>query len=165
MSEGAAKSVVIHPDFRSACGVTLILVAALLSCKKPGEGKLGETIAESDYRLTVLKTQVCTAGNEFVLGNGNMALGVELIIEHTGSKQLPFNPTYVQIIDSAGRRYKGTPMAYCKPSLPAHLDNVDPHKPLRGFVTFEMPATATGLKLSFSPYMWNQQEIKFDLGR
>jgi hypothetical protein len=56
-------------------------------------------------------------------------------------------------------------MNYCKPELPTFIDNVDPKKPLRGFITFEMPATATGLKLTYGPYMWNEQEITFDLGR
>ena len=153
-------------DFRSAFTATLVLSAALLACKKePGEAKLGETVSQSDYRLTIFKTHDCTAGKEGIVGKGNMALGVEVLIEHTGSKQLPYNPTYAQIKDSAGRKYKGTPMNYCKPELPMFVDNVDPHKPLRGFITFEMPATAAGLKLTYCPYMWNQQEISFDLGR
>jgi hypothetical protein len=153
-------------DFQSACGAALILAAALLACKKtPAEAKLGETVSQSDYRLTVFKTHDCTSGNEAIVGKGNIALGVEVLIEHTGSKQLPYNPTYAVIRDSAGRKYKGTPMNYCKPELPLFIDNVDPKKPLRGFITFEMPATATGLKLTYGPYMWNEQEVTFDLGR
>jgi hypothetical protein len=153
-------------DSKSAYGAALILAATLLACKKrPDEAKLGETVSESDYRLTVFKTQDCTAGHEGIIGKGNMALGVEVLIEHTGSKQLPYNPTYALITDSAGRKYKGTPMNYCKPDLPMFIDNVDPSKPLRGFITFAMPATATGLKLTYGPYMWNEQEIRFDLGR
>jgi hypothetical protein len=154
-------------NLRGACTVTLVVVAALLACKKqPAEGKVGETIAQSDYRLTVLKVDQCPLNDaeQSIVGKGAIALGVEMVIERTGSKQVPHNPTYAEIKDSAGRLYKGSAMAYCKPALPLQVD-VEPGKPLKGFVTFEMPATATGLKLAYSPYLRNDQEIRFDLGR
>jgi hypothetical protein len=150
-----------------ACTVTLVVVAALLACKKqPAEGKVGETIARSDYRLTVLKIDQCPLNDaeQAIVGKGAIALGVEMVIERTGSKQVPHNPTYAVVTDSAGRTYEGSAMAYCKPALPLQVD-VEPGKPLRGLVTFEMPATATGLKLSYSPYLRRDQEIRVDLGR
>jgi hypothetical protein len=156
-----------HRDLRGACTVTLIVVAALLGCKKqPAQGKIGETIAQSDYRLTVLKVDQCPLNDaeQHIVGKGAIALGVEIVIERTGSKQVPHNPTYAVVTDSAGRTYEGSAMAYCKPSLPLQVD-VEPGKPLRGLITFEMPATATGLKLSYSPFLRRDQEIRFDLGR
>jgi len=116
-----------------------------------------------DYRMTVLGTKPCKVEIHFSPSAGNVKLGVEVEIEGRTEREVPVSAFYASLSDDAGNMYRPT-LAGCAPALPA--DRVREGETIKGFITFELPDAARGLRLSYEPFVVGagQQRLTFSLG-
>jgi hypothetical protein len=116
-----------------------------------------------DYRMTVLGKRPCKVEPHFSPRAGNMKLGVEVEIEGRTEREVPVSAFYALLSDDAGNLYRPT-LAGCSPALPA--ERVREGESIKGFITFELPDQARGLKLSYEPFVVGagQQRLTFSLG-
>jgi Domain of unknown function (DUF4352) len=132
---------------------------------------LAETAHATDYDMTI--TGVAEGGEDsgpcpipyyFAPQAGNIKLGVEVKITATSQKQVPVNPVYAKLTDSAGYGYTST-FGGCSPELKSLT--LAPGQTASGWITFEIPETSVGLVLTYSPFIASAEpnEVKFDLGR
>ncbi len=169
----------------------LVMAAALLACKKSapaaGETPVGETVATPtaeppppvvtnkvwnvgdkatapDYTMTLENVKECKVKYYFKPKKGNIKLGIEVAVEGTADKDVPVNPFYAKVTDSEGYTYNST-FGGCDPDLKSV--RLSKGEKAKGWITFEVPAKAAGLKLSYNPFIigTTKQELKFDLGR
>jgi hypothetical protein len=126
--------------------------------------KLGETASTHDYNFTVVNVKECKVKYYFKPKTGNIKLGAEVVIEGTANKQIPVNPFYAKVTDSESASYSST-FAGCEPELKSL--QVSKGEQSRGFITFELPEKAAGLKLTYAPFVigGGKQEVVVDLGR
>jgi hypothetical protein len=86
------------------------------------------------------------------------------VITGTADKQVPVNPFYGKLTDAQGDTYTST-FAGCEPELKSRqLARGDE---ARGFISFEIPEKASGLKFTYAPFIigGGKQDTTFDLGR
>jgi len=157
-------------NFSTAIGPGLIILAALLGCKRGGVHKVGETAEQSDYRLTILQVKDCelSEADRGVLiraKDGAKALGVEAILEPTGDRDLLYAPYRAVVTDSTGATYPGAVMVLCQPEILPKAEKLQKNGKYRGFITFHLPPAASGLKLRYQPFAIKEQPVEFDLGR
>ncbi len=126
--------------------------------------KVGEQAKAPDYSMSIENVKECKVKYYFRAKKGNIKLGVEVQLEGSADKDVPVNPYYAKITDSDGYSYTST-FGGCEPELKAV--RITKAEKARGWVTFEVPSKASGLKLSYSPIIIGsmKQEVKFDLGR
>jgi hypothetical protein len=75
-------------------------------------------------------------------------VGVNVTLEARAELQVPANPYYFSLIDSDNIVYEAT-LGGCSPALRPTL--LAPGDVARGWVSFDIPEAAKGLKLSFAP--------------
>lgn len=126
--------------------------------------RVGAAARAPDYTLTVEKVEECKVARFFRPRRGHVKLGVALRVEATGDKLVPVNGFYARITDSDGYTYSPT-LGGCDPALP--IRRLEKGQKVSGFITFEIPEKATGLTLSYNPYMLGsmKQELRFRLPR
>jgi hypothetical protein len=155
---------------RILLAVALFVAVSPLACKRgAATHKIGETAVQSDYKLTLLQLKECELDelDKRALAGVSKdlrALGAEVILEPTGEKVF-HTPLRAIVADSAGNSYPGVMMVECKPPLLPKAEYLSKGKNYRGFITFHVPATATGLKLTYQPFVAQEQPVVFDLGR
>ena len=146
---------------QSAAPSSLVLAA-------PQDGKrfraVGETARARDYTLVVKNVKECTVEEYFKAKKGNLKLGVQVLIQGTGDREVPVNPFYAKLTDSEGYPYNST-FGGCSPELQAV--RIKKGDQAQGWITFELSQKATGLKLEFAPFVLGtgKQTVRFDLGR
>jgi hypothetical protein len=126
--------------------------------------RIGDTAAATFYKLRVEKVEECKLREYFAPSPGNLKIGVDVSFEGTADKDVPVNPFYAKLTDSEGYSWTST-LAGCIPDLKSMRINTG--DTVRGWITFELPKTATGLKLVYAPFVVGsgKQELVFDLGR
>lgn len=127
--------------------------------------RIGQLATANDYTLTLTEVKRCS-GTRIAPRAGNVRMGVKLEIAGTSSREVPVNPFYARLVDRErdGYGYAAT-FGGCEPDLKSA--HVTEGQSMSGWVTFEIPEKATGLELTYSPYILNsaEQPVKFDLGR
>lgn len=109
---------------------------------------VGDTVSGADYVLVVKTVKVCKVDAPFEPKAGNIKLGVEVAMEGTGDRDVPVSPFHAQLEDSEGNHYSTT-LAGCRPILPSV--RVAKGERAEGWVSFELPQSARGLKLVYDP--------------
>ncbi|HMR77217.1 MAG TPA: DUF4352 domain-containing protein [Polyangiaceae bacterium] len=125
---------------------------------------VGEKATAPDYAMVIDNVKECKVKYYFRAKKGNIKLGIETTIEGTADKDVAVNPFYAKITDSEGYSYTST-FGGCTPDLKSV--RVGKGEKAKGWITFEVPKNATGLKLSYNPIIIGsgKQQLKFDLGR
>ena len=112
-----------------------------------GPAAVGEAVNAGDFTLTVIEVTQADSFNEYLKpAGGSVYVIADVLIEASGDK-VPYNPFYFKVKDSDGREYT---FAFGVDGSLASGDLVAGDK-ARGNVAFEVPATATGLVLSYQP--------------
>jgi hypothetical protein len=131
----------------------------------PRTHKLGQTAAARDFAVTLQEVKICD-GTRIAPKPGNVRLGVRLTIEGRTEREVPVNPFYARLVDRErdGYAYAAT-FGGCEPDLKSA--RVKKGDRMSGWVTFEIPKQASGLELSYSPYVLgsSEQSVQYDLGR
>ena len=96
------------------------------------------------------------------LKQGNVLLGVDLVVEGRSATELPFNPFHCKLREPNGTSYTPT-FKGCEPRLRDHRLGQGERE--RGWVSFELPATAKDLRFVCSQAVAGAQTrvIEFDL--
>ncbi len=126
--------------------------------------KVGETAKAPDFSMSIENVKECKVPYYFKAKKGNIKLGAEVVIEGTADKDVPVNPFYAKVTDGDGYSYTST-FGGCDPELKSV--RINKGEKARGWITFEVPEKASGLKLTYNPFIIStvKQEVKFDLGR
>jgi hypothetical protein len=133
----------------------------------PGPLALGETAEAPDYAFKLEQVKTCE-GTRIQPKPGHVRLGVKVMIEGRSSNEVPVNPFYARLHDKQrdGYGYAAT-FGGCEPDLKSA--RVKKGDRMTGFITFEIPAQASGLELVYSPYIRDsdttEQPVRFALGR
>lgn len=124
--------------------------------------KVGETAQQPDYSMKVTAVKTCTVPTYCTPAGGNIKLGVEVSVQATATKTVPVNPFYAKVTDSQKVEYTST-FCGCTPELQAV--SLQPGQSAGGWITFELPAVATGLMMSYTPFIVGSPgAVTFDLG-
>lgn len=129
--------------------------------------KVGDTGSALDFKLTVSNVKQCK--NKYYFSKpkkGNIWIGVEMLVESASDKPFFANPGRAKITDGEGIAYNPTYRSTkgCSPTLKG--TQLAKGEKAKGWVVFEIPKDASGLKLSYNPSLFGaSQTIKFDLGR
>lgn len=109
---------------------------------------LGETAHALAYDLMVIDVEEATVGGGvcpiesfYAPKPGNRKLGVQIQITAT-SGEVSVNPFYAKLTDSAAFEYTSA-FGGCEPELAS--SKISPPQSATGWITFEIPQTATGL--------------------
>jgi hypothetical protein len=138
--------------------------ASMLAGAQDRTHAVDETAKAPDFEMKVQSVQECKVDEYHRPRAGNLKLGVQVWIQGTSDREVPVNPFSASLTDSAGNSYN---MAFggCQPGLQSvRLRKGDEAS---GFVTFEIPKQARGLKLEFRPFVLRtgNEPVRFDLAR
>ncbi|MEB2311395.1 MAG: DUF4352 domain-containing protein [Polyangiaceae bacterium] len=179
----------------TAVGCTILIAGALLACKKGSSSssgpssttaatatasaaaapaaptdkiyKEGETATATDYKLTLEKVEECKPKSVyFKPKKGTIWLGAQVTIQSTTSKTTYPSSANFKITDGEGvvHNVSYSSSKNCDPALSG--SQLAQGEKLKGWVIFELPTAASGLKLTYNPISFGQpQTSKFDLGR
>lgn len=125
---------------------------------------VGERAEARDYFLTLVRVTTCDVEAHFSPAPGRVKLGLEVLIEAKSAREVPANPFLATLRDAQTRDYEAD-LAGCTPTLGAN--RLSGNKQARGFITFELPREATGLVMTYSPFVVGVglEELTFSLGR
>jgi hypothetical protein len=127
-------------------------------------GKVGDTVTQGDYKITLANAEKNTAYGTFAKAEaGKMFVAIEIIVESGADTGVSVNPFYCKLTD--GDAYAYNVNAFGKdPSLSSQNDLPKGEK-MRGWVTFEVPDTAKDFVFSYSPISFTDKtRIRFSLG-
>jgi hypothetical protein len=180
-------------DYWTVVGCAVLVTGTLLACKKkssstttstttgtttatatataaPAPAKVfnvGDTATSLDYKITVSQVEECKPKYYFSKPKkGNIWLGVEVTVESTTDKNFFANTGQVKVIDGDGVAHNPTYQTTknCDPKF--NGTQLAKGEKAKGWVLFELPSTANGLKLSYNPTLFGPpQTTKYDLGR
>jgi hypothetical protein len=129
-------------------------------------GKVGETIALKGYTLTVNSVQKSeNFDTSNVIGKakaGNILLAVDITIVSNKAKGVSANGLYASVKDSQGFKYDFTIFGQKEPRI-AGTNDIPAGDKVRGWVTFEIPKTASGLILEYAQ-LFESEKIRVALG-
>lgn len=120
------------------------------SSNAPKTGKIGETVAQDGYLITVNgveRAESFGAGGK--AKDGNIMVAVDITVGSDKDKGVSSNGLNCNLKDSQGFKYSGAIFGVKNPLLPGQNDIPKGDK-VRGWVTFEVPKTATGLTLEYT---------------
>jgi hypothetical protein len=128
---------------------------ALVACNRENHGQPGGPDAppgaaarDNGYELGVLEIRTCPPPSGTAPPPGHIRLGVHVELSSTASEPIPVNTFYATIVDSLQRSYSAT-FAGCEPVL--RNPPLRRGERARGFATFELPESASGLELVYAP--------------
>ncbi len=109
-------------------------------------GQIGSPMALNGITVTVVTADLnAQSGNEFITPKaGNRFVAVQILYENTGSDPYDYNPFDWKLTDSAGFSYDST-FGGVGPEL--NSGTIQPGEKARGYITYEVPSSATGLQL------------------
>lgn len=127
------------------------------------EFKVGDQVKLGDITFTVNEyLDNYLSDNQFERpASGNRYVAVDVKIDNTGNSSEYIYLSNFNIQDANAYKYEAKWYEIKAPGLKS--GDVAKGNSLRGWVTFEVPNEATGLKLSFSPGFWSSKEIKVNL--
>ena len=171
--------------------VILIVIGAIGSAGKDNGKKVGEsngaTVAQSDTKqpeqqtvykvgdkiqlgnviLTVNKVETSTSGQYTKPSEGNQWIDLNMTIENTGSKQ-EYVTTLGQmfVLDDKNNQYQVavTGKRLANPGSQGLDGAIVASAKKTDWVGFEVPKTATGLKLQYNASFFNNKNVLVDLG-
>lgn len=125
---------------------------------------VGERAEARDYFMTLLRVTSCEVEPHFRPPTGRIKLGLEVLIEARGTREVPTNPFLATLRDAEARDYQAD-IAGCTPTLRA--DRLARPDQARGFITFEVPSDTTGLVMSYAPFVVGvgPEALTFAVGR
>lgn len=125
---------------------------------------VGEVAKSPDYSMRVMKVKKCKVETYFQPKPGNIKLGVEVEYRGLSDAEVPINPFHAKLSDSTGTEYTST-LAGCSPNLRSR--RLSKGQRAVGYITFEVPETATQLVLGYTPFIVGRPEEKLEvaLGR
>jgi hypothetical protein len=143
--------------------------------KKPGEttaqepikstiGKVGDTISQGGYIITVVNAETATSYGEIDKPeSGNIFVGVEIIIESAADTGVSVNPYFCTLTDGDARSYN--PSFVGNDPLLSSQNDLPKGEKMRGWVTFEVPETAKDFLFLYEPISFTDDvRILFGLG-
>jgi hypothetical protein len=163
---------------------SIVVIATLPSCKKQAQLSLTAMpkSAVGQYsKFTVEKVEQCEANHKDDPKKGFIRLGVEGTFEGITEEAVyvpDINESYPKITDSNGDSYRGTSVG-CQPWFLLPKEGLKKDQKARGWITFDVPEAASGLKFSVRPRLskdasspnhpWAvavyDKELSFDLSR
>jgi hypothetical protein len=155
----------------SATAETSIKTAALDATTAPTAeppkaniGKVGDTITQGDYIITMVSAETATSYGDYTkAGDGKKYVAVEIIVESGADTGVSVNPFYCKLADGDAYSYTMTIGGH-DPSLSSQNDLAKGEK-MRGWVTFEVPETARDFIFSYEPISFTENiRIRFNLG-
>ncbi len=125
---------------------------------------VGDKAALPDYRISVVDVKECKPRSYYKPRAGNVWIGVEVTVEATTDKEVRTSPFFAHLVDSSGRGHTAT-FGGCKPELKDSRLAKGDHA--RGYITFEIPETANGLRLVYDPFVigGGKQTVAFTIVR
>jgi hypothetical protein len=127
---------------------------------------VGETAEQEDFNLKVSDIKECKAKYTRPK-KGNLLLGVETTIGSKRDRNFYASSSSAKVVDGEGLAHNAMGYAStsnCDPTLKG--TQLATGEKAKGWLVFEVPKEATGLKLSYSPIVFGEsQTVKFDLGR
>lgn len=125
---------------------------------------VGERAESRDYFMTLVRVITCDVEPHFRPAPGRIKVGLEVLIEAKSTREVPANPFLATLRDAEDRDYQAD-LAGCTPTLRA--ERLALNDQARGFITFEVPADATGLIMTYAPFVVGvgSEELEFALGR
>lgn len=127
------------------------------------EFKVGDQVKLGDITFTVNESiDNYLSDNQFERPSaGNKFIAVDVKIDNNGNGSEYIYLSNFNIQDASAYKYEAKWYEIKAPGLKS--GDIAKGSSLRGWVTFEVPNDATGLKLSFSPGFWSSKEIKVKL--
>lgn len=112
-------------------------------------GQIGSPMALNEVNVTVVSVDLnAKSGNDFITPkSGNRFVAVQILYEGTGSDSYDYDPFDWKLTDSSGFSYDTT-FSGIGPEL--HSGTLQPGEKARRYITYEVPASATGLKLKLT---------------
>jgi hypothetical protein len=111
--------------------------------------KVGEAVALNGATVTVVSADLnFNNTNEFLQPKaGNRLVAVEILYENTGTETVSYNPLDWKLTDSSGFNYDHS---YSGKGPELSSGDLGPSEKARGFITYEVPKTSTGLSLKLT---------------
>lgn len=130
----------------------------------PASHAVGERAESRDYFMTLVRVTTCDVEPHFRPARGRIKLGLEVLIEARSLREVPANQFLATLRDAQARDYQAD-LAGCTPTLRA--DRLTQNQKAQGFITFEVPVDATGLVMTYAPFVVGvgSEELTFALGR
>jgi len=109
-------------------------------------GEVGKPVTLNLARITVVSADLdYKSPDEFTQPKaGNRFVAAEVLYENTGEDKLSYNPFDWKLSDSSGFSYD---QGYSGKGPELHSGDLAPGEKARGFITYEVPRTATGIRL------------------
>ncbi len=148
---GQAGTITLTFDrFNTGASITPPGPSDIKPAPKNVTGTVGGAMQLSNATVTVVSVDLnFVSGNEFAQPKaGNRFIAVEILYENTGSDKISYNPFDWKLSDSSGFSYDQSFVGGKEPSL--HSGDLQIGEKARGFVTFEVPQSASGLVLKSS---------------
>lgn len=156
---------------------TIVLAAALalVGCgsasenptEPPAVHHVGDIVVMHDFAVSLDQISECAVPDYFAPAPGNIKLGVEVDVYAVGTKPVHVNSFNGTLTDGGGAKYQST-FGGCTPELDTVVLQRDPavsgYPVASGWITFEIPAGASGLHFVYWPFD-STPKIDFKLDR
>ena len=127
-------------------------------------GRVGETIALNGYTITINEVQKAISfdsGEVFKAKEDYIYIAVDVTVGSNKAKGVSSNGLYSSVKDSRGFKYDVSILGSKIPLLPGESD-IPPGGKSRGWLTFEVPKTATGLVFEYAQ-LFESEKIRVAL--
>jgi hypothetical protein len=129
-------------------------------------GKVGETITLNGYTITVNgveKSENFDPSSDFgKVKSGDIFVAVDVTVGSNKAKGVTSDALYAALKDNKGFKYDQPFSGYKKPLLPGEND-IPAGDKVRGWVTFEVPKTASGFTFEYGQ-LFESEKIRVSLG-
>ena len=131
---------------------------------KANIGKVGDTITQGDYIITLASAETATSYGDYnKAGDGKKYISVEIIVESGADTGVSVNPFYCKLSD--GDAYSYTMTIGGKDPYLSSQNDLPKGEKMRGWVTFEVPEAAKDFIFSYEPLSFAETiRIRFNLG-
>jgi hypothetical protein len=134
------------------------------TAEPPNIGKVGDTITQGDYIITMVSAETATSYGDFnKAGDGIKYVAVEIIVESGADTGVSVNQSYCKLTDGDAYLYTRT-FNGNDPSLRSQHDLAKGEK-MRGWITFKVPENSKDFIFSYEPISYPDNiRIRFSLG-
>jgi hypothetical protein len=151
------------PETPAATAATATATAAPASNKVYN---VGDTATQIDYKLTVHNVKECKTQWYAKPKKGNLIIGAEVTVESQTDKSFFASSSNFKVTDGEGNAMSSS-WASTRDCDQLKATNLNKGEKVKGWITFEVPSKASGLKMSYEHlnFLGPKQNVKFDLGR
>jgi hypothetical protein len=111
--------------------------------------KVGSRVVSGGIALTANRINRTAAVNSFSRAKqGNTYLLVDVTVQNVDRDRAPYNPMYFKVRSKDGFEYT---TAFASPDGSLHSGELAKGESVRGWVTFEVPTSASGFMLTYEP--------------